>query len=60
MKISGIAFLATGIILGVVGILLTAGVIVAQIPFLGYLTWIPISVGGILIVVGIVLLIIGR
>lgn len=60
MKISGMAFLGMGILLFIVGILMIAGVMIVNIPLLGWIAYIPLSVGGILIVVGIVLLVIKR
>lgn len=60
MKITGIGLLVMGILLAVAGICLTAGVIALSIPYASWFTWIPISVGGFLAVIGIVLLMIGR
>lgn len=60
MKITGISLLVIGIILAVVGICLTAGVIVLSIPYATWFTWIPISVGGFLAVIGIVLMVLGK
>jgi len=60
MKMSGMFFLGLGILLFVVGICLYAGVIMLANPILGWIAWIPMSLGGILIIVGIVLLIIRR
>ena len=59
-KISGFAFLGIGILLFILGIGLTAGVIITGLPVLGWIAWIPMALGGILIVVGIVLIIIGK
>jgi len=58
--LSGAMFLGIGIIAVVIGICLTVGVIVSQIPLLGIIAWIPIAIGGIFIVVGIVLLVIKK
>jgi len=60
MKMSGFMFLGIGILLFAVGIFLTVGVIVSGIPLLGWFAWIPMAIGGIMIIVGIVLLIIRR
>ena len=60
MKMSGFAFLGIGILLLVIGICLTAGVIMLSIPILGWVAWIPMAIGGLMIVVGIVLIIIRR
>jgi len=58
MKLTGMGLLGIGILLFVLGIGLTVGVIVTGTPILGWIAWIPMALGGILIVVGIVLLII--
>ena len=60
MKMSGFTFLGIGILLFALGLFLTMGVIVSGLPVLGWFAWIPMAIGGILIVVGIVLLIIRR
>ena len=57
---TGLALLGMGILLFVVGICLMAGVMVSGIAVIGFIAWIPMSVGGILIIVGIVLIIIKR
>ena len=58
--LAGAGFLGLGILLFVIGVFLYAGVIIVQIPLLGWIAWIPMAIGGILIIVGIVLLIIRR
>ena len=58
--LSGAMFLGVGVIAVVIGICLTVGVIVSQIPLLGIIAWIPMGIGAIFIVVGIVLLIIRK
>lgn len=60
MKIAGMSLLGLGILLFVIGICLYAGVIALSIPFMGWFAWIPMSIGGLLIIIGIVLLIIRR
>ena len=60
MKITGASLLVIGIILVVIGLCLTAGVIALSIPFAGWFTWIPISVGGFLALIGIVLMVLGK
>lgn len=60
MKLTGMISLTIGIILFVLGLLLQVGVIISGIPLLLYFAWIPMGVGGILIIVGIVLLIIKK
>lgn len=56
----GTAFLGLGIILTIVGILLYAGVIIIQIPLLGWVAWIPLAIGGLFIIIGIVLMVLRR
>ena len=60
MKWGSFAFLGIGIILFLLGLFLTAGVIIAQIPFLIYVAWIPMGVGGLFIIIGLVLIAIRR
>jgi len=60
MKMSGFALLGLGIVLFAIGLFLTVGVLVTGIPMLGFFAWIPMAVGGLLIIVGIVLIIIRR
>lgn len=57
---SGGRFLGLGILLFVIGVLLYAGVIITQVPLLGWVAWIPMAIGGLLIIIGIVLLVIRR
>ena len=57
---SGGRFLGLGILLFVIGVLLYAGVIITQFPLLGWVAWIPMAIGGLLIIIGIVLLAIRR
>ena len=60
MKLTGMTFLGIGILLFVLGLCVSVGVIITNIPIIGWFAWIPMAVGGILIVVGIVLLVIKR
>ena len=57
---SGGRFLGLGILLFVIGVLLYAGVFITQVPLLGWVAWIPMAIGGLLIIIGIVLLVIRR
>ena len=58
--LKGVVLLGIGIILVIFGICLTAGVIALQIPLLGWVTWIPVSIGGFLVLIGIILMIFKR
>lgn len=59
-KLSGFFLLGIGILLFAIGLALTVGVLVTGIPIVGWFAWIPMAIGGLLIVIGIVLIIIGR
>ena len=56
----GFAFLGFGIIIFIAGLFLYAGIIITQVPLLGWIGWLPMSVGGLFILIGIVLLVIRR
>ena len=58
--LTGVGFLGLGILLFIVGVFLYAGVIITQIPLLGWVAWIPMAIGGLFILIGIVLLVIRR
>jgi len=60
MKLTGFALLGLGILLFIIGILLTAGVLILGIPVIGWIAWVPMGIGGLLIIIGIVLLVIGK
>ena len=60
MKPTGFALLGMGILLFAIGLFLTVGVIVTGVPVVGLFAWIPMAIGGLMIIVGIVLIIIGR
>jgi len=60
MKLTGYALLGLGILLFVLGVFLQVGVVISGIPMLAMISWIPMGVGGILIIVGIVLIVIRR
>ena len=60
MKLTGFALLGMGILLFMIGLFLTVGVLVLNIPVIGWFAWIPMGIGGMLIIIGIVLIIIGR
>lgn len=60
MKLTGFSLLGLGILLFIVGVFLTFGVIITGLPYIGMIAWIPMAIGGILIIVGIVLLVIRR
>lgn len=60
MKMTGFAFLGIGILLFAIGLFLTVGVLVIGVPVVGLFAWIPMAIGGIMIVVGIVLIIIRK
>lgn len=57
---SGGRFLGLGILLFIIGVFLYAGVFITQVPLLGWVAWIPMAIGGLFILIGIVLLVIRR
>ena len=58
--LTGIGFLGVGIILVILGFCLYAGVIFIQIPLLGFIAWIPMGLGGLFVIIGLVLIVLRR
>jgi len=58
--LKGAGFLGIGIILFILGLCLYAGVIITQIPLLGFIAWLPMGLGGLFIIIGLVLIVLRR